>query len=99
MNEKIVPIKLYLKNWAALLLLLLLTVGAAYINLGAFNTVIALTIAVIKAFLIVLIFMHIKWSEKLLHLAAVAGILWLGIMIALVLGDYLTRTWILGARH
>ena len=99
MNEKIVPLKLYLKNWAALLALLLLTVGAAYITLGVFNTVIALTIAAIKAFLIVLIFMHIKWAGKLLHLAAVAGILWLGIMIAMVLGDYLTRGWIAGAGH
>lgn len=93
MAGKIVPIKLYLQNWAALLALLLLTIGAAYVNLGPFNTVLALTIAVIKAFLIVMIFMHIKWGAKLLHLAAIAGVLWLGIMITLVLQDYLTRGW------
>ncbi len=94
MSEKIVPIRLYLLVWAGLLGLLLLTVGAAYLDMGAFNTVVALTISVIKTFLIVLIFMHMKWGGKLLHAVAFAGLLWLSFMIALTLGDYLTRQWI-----
>ena len=78
-------------------MLLLLTVGAAYVNLGAFNLVLALTIAVVKAALIVLFFMHIKWSSRLLHLAAFAGVLWLAILLAMTLGDYMTRGWVPGA--
>jgi cytochrome c oxidase subunit 4 len=94
MSEPIIPAKIYFKTWAALLALLLLTTGAAYVNLGRFNLLLALTIAIAKALLIVLFFMHIKWSSRLLHLAAFAGILWLGIMLTLTLGDYLTRGWV-----
>lgn len=94
MSEPIIPAKVYFKTWAALLALLLLTTGAAYVNLGRFNLVLALGIAIAKALLIVLFFMHIKWSSRILHLAAFAGILWLGIMLALTLGDYLTRGWV-----
>jgi len=91
MSEPIIAAKVYLKTWGALLVLLLLTTGAAYLHLGRFNLFFALVIAITKAVLIVLFFMHIKWSSRILHLAAFAGILWLGIMLALTLGDYMTR--------
>ncbi len=94
MSEPIIPAKVYFKTWGALLVLLLLTTGAAYVNLGRFNLLLALAIAITKAVLIVLFFMHIKWSSRILHLAAFAGILWLAIMLAFTLGDYITRGWV-----
>ncbi len=87
----IVPPKTYFKVWAALLVLLLVTIGAAFLNLGAFNLPVAMLIACIKASLIVLVFMHIKGAAPLLHVAAGAGLLWLAILLALTMNDYLTR--------
>jgi cytochrome c oxidase subunit IV len=85
------PAKLYWKNCAALMLLLALTWSIGYVDLGMFNVVIALAIALIKALLVVLFFMHIKGSSRLLHLAAGTGLLWLLILLSLTLSDYLTR--------
>lgn len=65
-----------------------------YINLGVFNLVVALAIATMKMLLVVLFFMHIKGSSRLLHLAAIVGLVWFGIMLTLTLGDYFTRVWI-----
>ena len=62
--------------------LLALTWGIGYINLGPFNLIVALAIAITKGMLVVLFFMHIKGSSRLLHLAAAAGVLWLLIMLA-----------------
>lgn len=94
MSAPAVSPRVYFKTWAALLLLLLLTVGAAYVDLGAMNIVLALGFAGLKAALILLFFMHIRGSSRLLHLAAVAGVLWLAIMLAMTLGDCLTRGWV-----
>lgn len=88
------PSKLYWKNCLALMLLLALTWSIGYINLGLFNVVIALAIAIIKALLVAMFFMHIKGSSRLLHLAATAGVIWLIIMLALTLTDYFTRGWV-----
>ena len=66
----IVPVKTYLKVWAALLGLLALTIGVSFLQLGRLNLPIAMLIAVAKASLIVLVFMHIKGGSRLLHLAA-----------------------------
>jgi cytochrome c oxidase subunit 4 len=87
----IVPVKTYLKVWAALLGLLALTVGVSFLQLGRLNLPIAMLIAVAKASLIVLVFMHIKGGSRLLHLAAAAGLLWLAIMFVLTMNDYFTR--------
>jgi len=83
----------YLINGLALLILLGLTIGAAHINLGPLNTVVALAISVAKAALIILFFMHIRYSKPLMWLCAGAGFFWLGIMIVLAMSDYLTRGW------
>jgi cytochrome c oxidase subunit 4 len=85
------PPSLYWKNCVTLMLLLTLTWGIGYIDLGPFNVIVALAIGITKAMLVVLFFMHIKGSSKLLHLAAGAGVLWLLIMLALTLADYVTR--------
>ena len=76
------------------MLLLGLTWIIGYIDLGMFNVIIALAIAIIKALLVALFFMHIKGSSRLLHLAAAVGVIWLVIMLSLTLGDYFTRGWV-----
>lgn len=86
--------KLYWTNCVWLMGLLALTWGLGYVNFGPFNLVIALGISFAKTILIVLFFMHIKGSSRLLHLAAIAGLLWLFFMLLLTLGDYYSRSWV-----
>ena len=92
--EKVHSPKLYWSNCLALMLLLGLTWGLGYVNFGYFNLVIALAISFAKTILIMLFFMHIKGSSRLLHLAAVTGLLWLFLMLLLTLGDYMSRGWV-----
>lgn len=87
----ILPKKTYYRIGAALFILMFLTIGAAYINLGGFNIYVALTIAVIKALLVVMYFMHVKYNTKLTWIFAGAGFLWLIIMFVLTMSDYVTR--------
>jgi cytochrome c oxidase subunit 4 len=96
MSSRIIPRKVFIRVWAALLLLLLLTWGLAQINLGRFNSVAALTIAVVKMLLVILYFMHVRYSPRLTWIFVMAGFIWLAIMIDLTLSDYLTRGWIPG---
>ena len=77
---------------AALMLLLAATVGAALSDLGRAKEVVSLGIAAIKAVLVVLFFMHIRYERPIMRLFAAAGLFWLTIMITLTLADYLTRT-------
>ena len=83
--------KLYWKTFAALVVLLAITWSVGYVDLGQFNLIFALGIAIAKAILIMLFFMHIRGSSRLLHFVAAAGVLWLLILLSLVLGDYMTR--------
>jgi cytochrome c oxidase subunit 4 len=84
----------YLVIGLALLVLTATTVGAAFINLGPFNPVVALLIATIKASLVVIFFMHVKGaSEKLTAAVVVSGFFFLAILLSLSLADYLTRSW------
>ena len=83
--------KTYAGIWAALLLLLLATYIIARFDLGPWNVVAALTIAVLKMLLVILFFMHVRHSPRLTWLFVAAGFIWLGIMIQLTLGDYTTR--------
>jgi cytochrome c oxidase subunit 4 len=71
-----------------------LTWGIAFKDLGIWNPVVALTIAVIKAVLVILFFMHVFYSNKLTKLTVAAGFFWLLIMITMSLSDYLTRTFL-----
>ena len=92
----IVPIRVYLLVYVALLVLLVLTVGAAYLpgQHSLLNNIIALTIAVVKAVLVVLYFMHVRYGTRLTWLWAAAGFFWLVILFILTLGDYFTRPWL-----
>ncbi|HEX8179069.1 MAG TPA: cytochrome C oxidase subunit IV family protein [Pyrinomonadaceae bacterium] len=94
MSEHIVSRRLYFLIFGALMVLTAITVYAANINLGSekLNTVVALTIAVVKATLVILFFMHVRYSPRLTWVVIASGFLWLAIMIVLTLSDYLTRT-------
>ncbi|MCI0333208.1 MAG: cytochrome C oxidase subunit IV family protein [Planctomycetes bacterium] len=91
MSFHIVPRSTYFKVFAALVLLLVVTVLAAKVPLGVFNTPIALSIGLVKATLIVLYFMHVRYSPPLVRVFAAGGFLWLAIMFALTFSDVLTR--------
>jgi cytochrome c oxidase subunit 4 len=91
MEPHIVPKRVYFLVFACLALLMLLTVAAAQIHLGAFNTPIAMMIALLKAALIVMFFMHVRYAPPLVRIFAVGGFVWLVILFALTFSDYLTR--------
>ena len=91
MNAHPTSIRPYLLTWAILMLLLVLTWGAAQINLGPFNVAVALVIAISKMALVLLYFMHVRHSSRLTWIFVAAGFVWFLIMIDLTLSDYLTR--------
>ncbi len=94
MREQITPARTYLLIGAALLVLLALTVLAASVDLGPFNTVIAITIAVCKALLVILFFMNVRHSSRITWIYVLIGFFWLILMFGLTLGDYITRPWL-----
>ena len=89
----LVPTRIYYAIFAALMILTGITVGVAYIDLGRLNVVAAIAIACIKATIVVLYFMHVKYSSRLITLTVIAGLYWMGILFALTFSDYLTRAW------
>jgi cytochrome c oxidase subunit 4 len=91
MHSHVVPKSVYVKVAACLGALLVVTVLAAQIDLGLWNTPIAMVIALTKATLIVLFFMNVRYGSPLLRVFAVGGFLWLVIMFLLIMPDYLTR--------
>ncbi len=90
----VVPVKTYVMVFVALLALAGLTTAVAFVDLGPFNTPIALAIAFIKMLLVLLVFMHVLYSEKLVRVVLVAGCFWLALLIGLTLTDYHSRAWI-----
>jgi cytochrome c oxidase subunit IV len=91
MKQHISSIQTNVVIFGALIVLLFATVGAAYMPLGDFHFATAMVIAAAKAVLIVMYFMHVKYSHRLTAIICAASFLWLGIMIALTLTDYMTR--------
>jgi cytochrome c oxidase subunit 4 len=93
MSTHVVSWRVYLTVFAVLLLLTVITVEAAGHDFGPLNTVIALAIAVIKAALVVLYFMHLRYSGRLNHLVLFAAVVWLAILVLLTVSDYISRPW------
>jgi cytochrome c oxidase subunit 4 len=93
MSLPIVPQKTSIIVFFSLIGLTLLTTGVAFIDLGPFNTVVALAIAFSKMLLVVLFFMGVRYSGGLVRIVIVAGIFWLALLIALTTSDYHTRSW------
>jgi cytochrome c oxidase subunit 4 len=94
MTDHVVPRWIYVAVFAALMVGTAITVWVAFFDLGPWNDVTMLTIAVAKATLVVLFFMHVRYSGRLIALTVGSGILFLLILLALALADYLTRGWV-----
>ena len=95
MSEHIVYPRVYIMIFLALLAGTGLTAYVAYFNFpGPLNAVVAITIAVIKATLVILYFMHVRYSPRLIGLIIAAALFWMAILFALTISDYSTRTWL-----
>jgi cytochrome c oxidase subunit IV len=94
MSEHVVSTKVYISIFVALLVLTGITVLVANIDLGRLNDFVALTIAIIKAVLVIFFFMHLKYSPKVMWVVIAASFFWLTLMIVLTMSDYLTRSWL-----
>jgi cytochrome c oxidase subunit 4 len=96
MSEHVAPKSLYYLIFLALMVGTGLTVWVAFFDLGAFNNVVMLTIACVKALLVILFFMHVRWSTRLTWVVVGSGFFWLAIMFTFTMSDYLTRGWLVG---
>jgi cytochrome c oxidase subunit IV len=94
MAQHVVPRKVYFAVFATLIVLTATTTAISFLDLGPWNTVVALVIAFLKATLVVLFFMHVKYSPRLTQVTIAGGLFWLAIMIALTLSDFMTRGWL-----
>jgi len=94
MAGRTISVGMYVLVYVVLMALLAATVGAAYLHLGNLTIVAALTIAVAKTSLILVYFMHIRFSGRRLWVFAVVGFLWLAILLTLAMTDYLSRGWL-----
>ena len=91
----ITPLPVYFAVFFALAIGTLLTWYVSTIELGAWNTPIALIIATTKAVLVILFFMHVKYSTRLTWVVVIGSFLWLGVLFVLTFADYLTRGWLM----
>ena len=94
MSGHVAPRSMYFTIFGSLMILTAITVGVAFINLGAFNFPVAISIAIIKATLVILFFMHVMYSSRLTKLIIGTGFFFLGILFVLTLTDYLSRGWL-----
>lgn len=92
-EQHIVGPPIYLTIFFCLLVLTAITTGVAFIDLGVFNPIIALAIACVKASLVVLFFMHIKYSSRLLKMTVLAGLFTFMLLMTLTMTDYISRAW------
>jgi cytochrome c oxidase subunit IV len=96
MSAHVASPRMYIAVFLALIVGTGLTVAAAEVDMGAMNNVVMLTIACTKALLVILFFMHVRWSSRLTWIVIASGFFWLLILFSLTLGDYLTRGWVEG---
>jgi cytochrome c oxidase subunit 4 len=89
--KHLVPVRVYLTIFTLLMILTGVTVGVSFIDLGAWNSVVAIVIAVVKMLLVVLYFMHVRYSKTLTWAVVAGGFFWLLLLLGLTLADYLTR--------
>ena len=94
-SQHIVSIRLYAAIFGTLVLLTLATAGVAFVDLGGdLNSIVALSIAVVKASLVMLYFMHLRYGSRLTWVFAGAGFFWLLILLVLTMADPLSRNWL-----
>ena len=95
MSEHIVSVRVYITIFLALLVGTALTVAAAFFDFPwRLNTIVALTIAVVKATLVVLYFMHVRYSARLIWVIIASALFWMAILFAFTFSDYFTRSWL-----
>jgi cytochrome c oxidase subunit 4 len=94
MTQHIVPPRVYFAVFTALIVLTATTTAVSFLDLGPWNSVVALGIAFLKATLVVLFFMHVKYSPRLTQIVIAGGLFWLAIMIGLTLSDFISRGWL-----
>lgn len=95
MSEHIVSVKIYLVIFLALLLGTALTVFAAFIDFRwQFNAIVAMSIAIAKATLVVLYFMHVRYSTRLIWVIVASALFWMALLFAFTFADYFTREWL-----
>ena len=95
MSEHIVSGRIYLVIFLVLLLGTALTVAAGFVDFpGPLNVIIALTIASVKATLVLLYFMHLRYSARLTWVIFLSALFWMGLLFALTFSDYWTRQWL-----
>ena len=97
MSAHVPPRGLYYLIFLALMVGTILTVLVARFDLGALNNVVMLTIACAKALLVILFFMHVRWSSRLTWVIAGSGFFWLLILLGITMTDYMTRGWVAGS--
>lgn len=95
-GHHLAPVSLYLAVFVALMVGTFLTVVVAKFDLGPMNNIVMLSVACAKALLVVLYFMHVRWSTRLTWVVASAGFFWLLILFSITMTDYMTRGWIAG---
>jgi len=102
-DHHIVPLPVYFLVFAALLVLTYVTVQVAHVDLGSpelltvrihLNVIVALVIAITKATLVVLFFMHVKYSPRLVQIIVASSVIWLAILLVITVGDYISRGWL-----
>jgi cytochrome c oxidase subunit 4 len=94
MSEHVVPIKVYVAVFVTLLVMTAATTAISGIDLGPWNTVAALGIAVFKASLVVLFFMHARYSPRLTHMVILTGLFWLALLLLMTFSDFASRGWL-----
>lgn len=97
MSHQVVPVKTYVIIFLILIALTITTVAVSKVELGEYNFIVAMTIAVIKGTLVVLFFMHVRQSSSMTKLFVGAGFFWMAILFVFVLSDYISRGWLPGA--
>ena len=95
-GHHVASVQLYMVIFAALIVGTILTVVVAKFDFGFMNNIVMLAIACTKALLVVLYFMHVRWSSRLTWVVAASGFFWLLIMFALTMADYVSRGWVAG---
>ena len=97
MSAHVAPRSLYYVIFLALMVGTVLTVVVAKFDLGPLNNIVMLTVACAKALLVILYFMHVRWSSRLTWVVAASGFFWLLIMFGITMSDYMTRGWVAGS--
>ena len=96
MSGHVAPKRLYYAVFFALIIGTILTVVVAAFDLGPFNNIVMLTVACAKALLVILFFMHVRWSSRLTWVVAGSGFFWLLILFSITMADYMSRGWVPG---